>query len=218
MDEKRKDAIKASGLSYTNQNLPFEEQSAAGFYGENGWEREPITNNLGVTGEQIGAIFPPVNDSLCMTVRDGQTPIGHCNVNSWRKYLSGITETLKKIENDPHAGLQTFRSLLLAVTEREFELKKYLVDVKGIDFSKIAHRCGLMILSDYSGRSIGTEIAARSDRLLCQKGYKVVVVKTTNVGSRRVYEKLGYTEYESFDLPKHNIPINDRYSILYKIY
>jgi hypothetical protein len=205
-------------LTFSRENLSFEEQNAAGFYGPNGWGEEPITKKLGVPGELVGQIFPHSVDSMCLTAYQQGTPIGHCNANHWAEFLPQITVNLSKIAHEPRQGCQTFCKLLLTVVGGEQELKSLLCNEREIPIESIAHRSGLMVMSNHGGKGVGTQLVVESDKLLVEQGFRAVVVKTTQVGSRKIYTKNGYLEFKSFKLIDHGIELDDRYSIMYKIF
>lgn len=67
------------------------------------------------------------------------------------------------------------------------------------------------------GKGFATALVSESDKLLKESGYKASVVETTNIASRRVFEKNGYTVFKAFDLANFGIDLKDQYTILYKI-
>jgi len=112
---------------------------------------------------------------------------------------------------------QKFIELLTIVHQKEqTELLPFL-ETSGYPIKYIAHGCGLMVLSSYNGQGLATKLATAGDKLLKEKGFMVKVVKTTNIGSRRTYEKNGYVEFAFFALDDFGIELDDRYSIMYKI-
>lgn len=205
-----------SELKITQGGLSFDEQFAAGFYGPDGWDKEPITSALGVDGQTIGQIFPHAKEDLCITGHIAGKPVGHCNANEWSDFLDQLPRNLHVLKDVAHDGSQKFIKLLRAVCAEEFVgLRPHLLAL-GLTMNVIAHRCGLMTM--LSGQGIATKLVVESDILLKEKGFKAVVVKTTFIGSRRVFEKNGYIVYKAFDLKDFGIDLEDQYTILYKIF
>lgn len=219
--QKLMSSVDLNGTMRIEQKLLLvEEQNAAGFYGKKGWGNEPITGEKGLNiGGELCGVFPDAVASMCLTAFFDADAIAQCNANLWFQYLEEMLVNLKNCETNQHKGFQLFRSLLLAVVNVELvELKKFLTNEKGIDIIKIAHRCGLMVLEKYNGKGIATALVIESDKLLISQGFQAVVVKTTHSGSQRVFEKNGYQKFKSFDWQLFNIPGDDKYSIMYKIF
>lgn len=203
-------------LSITRKGLSFDEQFAAGFYGPDGWEKEPITSTLGVDGQTIGQIFPHADEGLCVTGHVDDKPVGHCNANEWSHFLDQLPINLYKLKNLEQEGPQKFFKLLSTVCAEEWVgLRPHLLAL-GLSMKDIAHRCGLMTI--LPGQGIATKLVIESDILLKEKGFKAVVVKTTHAGSRRVFEKNGYSAFKAFNLKDFGIDLDDQYTILYKIF
>jgi len=202
-----------------NRVLSFDDQMAAGFYSDEGWGAEPITKELQVPGDVIGQIFPHQQDNISFTAFFGGKPIGHCSANMWIDFLEKIPGNLNVQNSNVLAsdGTKKFVQLLKAVVlVEETQLKDFFV-LKGIDINKVSHNCGLMVLSEHKGKGVGTQLVAESDKVLSQE-FSANVVETTNAASRRAFEKNGYVEFKSFVLTLFSIPIEDKYSIMYKIY
>jgi len=203
-------------IRISRESLSFDKQFEAGFYGEKGWGKEPITSSLGVEGQTIGQIFPHPVSELCLTAYlDNLKPVGHCNANRWSDFLEKLPCNLHALRHLEHPGTQKFIALLRQVVVEEWVgLRPFLLS-QGLKMDEIAHCCGLMIMMD--GKGFATALVSESDKLLKESGYKASVVETTNIASRRVFEKNGYTVFKAFDLANFGIDLKDQYTILYKI-
>lgn len=203
-------------IRIVNGSLSYDDQLKAGFYGPNGWSMEPVTSHLCVDGKTIGKIFPHQNDDLCVTAYNDLLPVGHCNANNWSYHLDQLPCNLHALKDHQHQGTQKFITLLrIVVSEEWVGLRPFLL-AQGLTMGQIAHRCGLM--TTQPGQKNATKMVEASDLLLKEKEFKAVVVKTTNIGSRRVFEKNGYTVHKAFDLSDFGIDLKDQYTILYKIF
>jgi hypothetical protein len=193
------------------QLLSFDDQVKFGFFGSDGWGREPITKKLEIPDNVIGIIFPFPEAELCVTLFTGDVAIGHAHANIWNNYLTQLPVNLNAIQNDfKEININKFVTLLRSVYQKGKEL---LVTFNN---HKIVHRCGLMVLSSYSNMGLATMLIDKSDELLKEKGFDVAIVKTTNIYSRKTFEKNGYKLFFAFKLEEFQIPINDEYCILYK--
>lgn len=202
-------------VSIIPRQLTFAEQLAAGFFSDQGWGAEPITKKQ---GDVLGKLFPSQEDELCVTAFKGQTPIGHCKANNWLKFSHEININVNVLLNtntDPDTN--TFLTLVRSVIDFQFYALRVFLYGAGFRWNTIAHNCGLMVVSTHGNLGIATRLVAESDKLLASKGYKAVVVETTNIKSKKAFLKNGYVEYKEYYLPEYGIDIDDNYSILYKI-
>ena len=209
-------------MSYFTENKVCHDVT---FYSDDGWGREPITNFLEISGDIVGRIFPKEDSSLCLTLYDRSescdtnTPIGHCNANLWKDFLEQLPGNIDLlISEDVSDSTLKFLNLLTSVLQYETEVLSNILKNRGYYFDNIIHRCGLMILNGYSGKGLGTFLVKKSDLLIEEKGYLVTVVETTNIASKRVYEKCGYTTAKSFYLKDYGIDIDDYYTVMFKTY
>lgn len=201
---------------YISGALPFSEQIAAGFYGIKGWKKEPVTSKLDITIAMVGKIFPQPNDKFSITGNFNGVPIGQCNAIEWKSFLDQMPLNLYSLKDSEHDGVQTFCKLMREVLSYEMiELKTHFFLI-GLTMNDIAHRSGLMTM--ISGKGFATQLVIESDKLLKNSGFKAAVVKTSHNGSRKIYEKEGYVVFKEFDLKKFDIEIDDKYTILYKIF
>lgn len=183
------------------------------FFGPLGWEREPMTNVLGVPGEIIGGTFPEKNPamSLFAQMADGSL-IGERNFNTWDTFLCELPRNLGKIAGSTHEGTRTFHRLLSKVWEMELEFQGSLSNQVG-GMGKIAHGCGVMVLKPYEGAGVAKALTEAGLALLRKKGFKAVVFETTNPRSAALAKGAGAVFKGSIGYRAFGIPLDGEYSI-----
>ena len=89
---------------------------------------------------------------------------------------------------------------------------------RGLHAGQMAHNAGLMVLRAYRGRGLATRLQDLADQTLIVQGFRGVVAETTNKGSYAVMKALGYTLFRSFPYAGFGIPLDDSYTIWYKVF
>jgi len=200
-------------LEIRNQFTPSEK-----FYSDEGWNREPIFKTLGLTKDTIVSIIPQPDSNMSLTACINGEPIGQCTANTWEFFLSQVPLNLFSIKKNQNKNVDKLVYLQEKMNNCEKDVLLPFLFNQGFTYSDIAHIHGLMVLQDYAQKGIGTKLVAEIDKLLQSQGYKVSVVETSNMKSRKTFEKNGYIEFAFFNLKDFEINFDDKYSIMYKIY
>jgi hypothetical protein len=187
------------------------------FFNEKGWGREPFTHTLQIPGEVFG-VFPPPDPSKCITAFDKKSnnPIGYVATNQWNIFTKQILEnieTMKKKYTD--GNVLKFLNVLEIAIKKELELLPKKFQELNITDDLVLHSCGLMVLDAYGGKGIATHLYKEREEIV--KGYKAIVVETTNIASAKVAKANGFELVHSIDYKSCDIPLDDMYSIWVKI-
>lgn len=204
---------RTSKLNFTPL-ISFDEQFKSGLFGEKGWGREPVTKALNVPGETIGAIFPHADPDLSLTVRLNDKVIGTISCNKYDVYLAQLPKNIVSVATmgSPEPGVMEFVRLHTDVCLEEKNVLLPHLESEGHTLDHIAHRCGAVMLEEEGGKKYATEAVGKSDALLKEKGFTAVVVTATHIGSRRIFEKNGYTVHKEFPVAGRTDPC----TLLYK--
>lgn len=182
-----------------------------------GWSDELLTRALGVPGDVVGSIFPPPDEALSLTGFYDGKPIGQRNYNAWKRFLEELPHNLAKYERSESDGVRRFVEVLRLAWREELELQKAL-ELRGYAIDEIAHACGIMILNQYRGRGYAMKLQRAVLPVLKERGYKVVVVETTNIASASIMEKVGFVKHRAFSYKTDlGVDLNDFYTLWYKI-
>lgn len=188
------------------------------FYSDKGWNREPIFNTLGLTKDIMLSVIPSPEDKMSLTVFIDGEPVGHCTANKWEYFLAQVPVNITNVKKSQNKNVQKLLRLQEKMNNCEKDMLLPFLFKQQFSYSDVAHICGLMVLSDYAQKGIGTKLVAEIDKLLVKQGYKVAVVETSNMKSRKTFEKNGYVEFAFFKLQDFDINFDDKYSIMYKIF
>jgi len=188
------------------------------FFSDVGWYREPIFKTLGITKDIIITIFPKAENDMSLTAFINGEPIGQCTANKWEYFISQVPVHIFNVKENKDKNVHKLIKLQEKMNNCEKDVLLPFMFKQNFAYQDIAHVCGLMVLNDYAQKGIGTKLVAEIDKLLVSQGYKVAVVETSNMKSRKTFEKNGYVEFAFFALADFGIDFDDRYSIMYKIF
>ena len=204
----------ANNISYKNILLSDDEQNDAGFGGNDGWAREPLIKYCNLPDDACCRLSAVPNGKYCITVFDGETPIGHHNANESISHFAHDWKNIPDVRNDYQDNeiVVGLCNLLEDVTNNEYLLTQQLEKYK-----KFAHKCGLMVMRNYEKRGIGSKLIEVCDGVLKENGVEVASVGTMNNCATSIYRKNGYNEYKLFNYRDYGLDLDGGYTIMYKI-
>jgi len=183
-------------------------------------QKEPVTSAANVDPKAIGMIFCPAASNLCITGWVGNTPMAMSNANYFSEHLKcfpgRIDVVAEEFANDP--GTLKFAHLQKDISEFELSTVLDILEIEGIDVNNVAHRSGLMVLEEYSGKGYAKRMIMESDRYLRSQDIEAVVVSPSWEGSRNIFLSQGYKIIGKFQLKDYGINLDDYNSYMIKIF
>lgn len=184
-------------------SIDSDTQLASGFYSNSGWSAEPVCKALEIPDDICSEVFEgncKPDPDLSITLQFGDKYIGMCNVDKyvdyWKYFPHQVRTVLEKNINDNinnfcKINLESFITQMCDIIP--------VLENLDINIKYIAHRCGLMVISEFNGKGYGTFLINKSDEYLKKQGYKAVIVTASHLGSQRVFEKNNYIMVRQID-------------------
>lgn len=184
-------------LAFVNKILTHEECITHKIY--DAWGREPTTSQLHVEPVAIMTAFMEANPSLCIHATYGSQIIGYSYANILREYLEEAVARYTKTSQLDGNGNQKWGRKWIQIGSLEEEIYGRLFKFAGINLMEVAHRCGLVIVDDFSFNSrpdlkTSSRMIQESDLLIGNSGFKAIVVTPSHEASRKVFQREGYYE------------------------